>query len=145
MGKKIHLKKFREFNVKELNELSENFSLLHQFSEIIDKFDEKRDLEYFSNFYNEISPIVEIIVIYIVNNKLAGINKTVDEYIFCSQKIVDHLKVLHSRYELMCKHSMNGKHSDWYFHSKKESGDILNDIGLTIKGMLTLKEQHLSY
>ena len=146
MGKKIHLKKFGEFKVKRpIKKLSENYSLLHEFSQIIDKFDEKRDLPYFSEFYNEIMPVVNTIVIYVVNNNLAGNSKTVDEYIFGSQKIVDYLKVLHSRYELMCKHSMNGKHSDWYFHSKKESGDILNDIGLTIKGMLTLKEQHLSY
>ena len=90
-------------------------------------------------------PAVNSIAIYVVNSKLAGINKAIDEFIFKSQKIVSLLNILHSRYKLMCKHSMNGKHSDWYFHSKKESGDILNDIGLTIKGMLTLKEQYLSY
>ena len=146
MEEKIHLTEFGEFKVKRpIKKLSENYSLLHEFSQIIDKFDEKRDLPYFSEFYNEIMPVVNTIVVYVVENELAGKSKTVDEYIFGSQKIVDYLKVLHSRYELMCKHSMNGKHSDWYFHSKKESGDILNDIGLTIKGMLTLKEQHLSY
>ncbi len=146
MGKKIHLKKFGEFKVKRpIKKLSENYSLLHEFSQIIDKFDEKRDLAYFSEFYNEIMPVVNTIVVYAVENKLAGISKTVDEYIFGSQKIVDHLKVLHLRSELINKHSMNEKHSDWYAYSKKESEDILNDIRLTLKGMSTLKEHHLSY
>ena len=140
------VKKIREVNLKKpLYVLSEDYPLLREFSQIIDKFDEKRDLVYFSEFYKEIMPAANSIAIYVVNSKLAGINKAIDEFIFKSQKIVSLLKVLHSRYKLMCKHSMNGKHSDWYFHSKKESGDILNDIGLTIKGMLTLKEQHLSY
>jgi hypothetical protein len=40
---------------------------------------------------------------------------------------------------------MNKKHPDWYTYSQKESGDILNDIRLTLKGMATLKEHHLSY
>lgn len=146
MGKKIHLKKFGEFKVKRpIKKLSENYSLLHEFSQIIDKFDEKRDLEYFSEFYNEIMPVVNTIVIYVVENELAGISKTVDEYIFGSQKIVDHLKVLHLRSELISKHSMNKKHPDWYTYSQKESGDILNDIRLTLRGIFSLKGHHLSY
>ena len=146
MEEKIHLKKFGEFKVKRpIKKLSENYSLLHEFSQIIDKFDEKRDLPYFSEFYNEIMPVVNTIVIYVVNNNLAGNSKTVDDFVFGSQKILDHLKILHSRYELISKHSMAQKHSDWYSYSKKESGDILNDIRLTLKGMSTLKEHHLSY
>ena len=146
MKKKIHLKKFGEFKVKRpIKKLSENYSLLHEFSQIIDKFDEKRDLPYFSEFYNEIMPVVNTIVIYVVNNNLAGNSKTVDDFVFGSQKILDHLKVLHLRSELISKHSMNKKHPDWYTYSQKESGDILNDIRLTLKGMATLKEHHLSY
>ena len=146
MEKKIHLKKFGEFKVKRpIKKLSENYSLLHEFSQIIDKFDEKRDLAYFSEFYNEIMPVVNTIVIYVVNNNLAGNSKTVDEYIFGSQKIVDYLKVLHLRSELISKHSMNKKHPDWYSYSKKESGDILNDIGITLRGIFSLKGHHLSY
>ena len=143
---KKSVKKIREVNLKKpLYVLSEDYPLLREFSQIIDKFDEKRDLVYFSEFYEEIMPAVNSIAIYVVNSKLAGINKAIDEFIFKSQKIVSLLKVLHSRYKLMCKHSMNGKHSDWYFHSKKESGDILNDIGITLRGIFSLKGHHLSY
>ena len=146
MEEKIHLKKFGEFKVKRpIKKLSENYSLLHEFSQIIDKFDEKRDLPYFSEFYNEIMPVVNTIVIYVVNNNLAGNSKTVDDFVFGSQKIVDYLKVLHSRSELINKHSMNEKHSDWYAYSKKESEDILNDIGITLRGIFSLKGHHLSY
>ena len=85
MEEKIHLTEFGEFKVKRpIKKLSENYSLLHEFSQIIDKFDEKRDLAYFSEFYNEIMPVVNTIVIYVVENELAGISKTVDEYIFGS-------------------------------------------------------------
>ena len=146
MEEKIHLTEFGEFKVKRpIKKLSETYSLLHEFSQIIDKFDEKRDLEYFSELYNEIMPVVNTIVIYVVNNNLAGNSKTVDDFVFGSQKILDHLKILHSRYELISKHSMAQKHSDWYSYSKKESGDILNDIEITLRGIFSLKGHHLSY
>ena len=142
----VQSKKIREFKLKTpLRKLSKSYSLLLEFSQIIDDFDEKRDLEYFSGFYNEIMPVVNTIVIYIVDNKLAGISKTIDEYVFGSQKIVELLKVLHSRFSLISDHSMEKKPSHWYSYSQKESGDILNDIRLTLNEVLALKDQHLSY
>jgi flagellar biosynthesis/type III secretory pathway protein FliH len=84
---KKSVKKIREVNLKKpLYVLSEDYPLLREFSQIIDKFDEERDLAYFSEFYNEIMPAVNSIAIYVVNSKLAGINKAIDEFIFKSQK-----------------------------------------------------------
>jgi len=140
------VKGLKEIKVKQaLDTLSKSYPLLHEFSKIIDKFDEKRDLEYFYSLYDEIRPAVNTIVIYVVENKLAGINKTIDEYIFGSQKIVDHLKILHSRFKLINKCSIDEKHPNWYVASKKESEEILKDIRLILNGMSSLKEYHLSY
>ena len=137
------VKKIREVNLKKpLYVLSENYPLLHEFSQIIDKFDEKRDLVYFAGFYDEIMPAANRIAIYVINNKLAGINKAIDEFIFSSQKIVDYLKVLHSRYERISNYT--GKnHPDWYADSPKKNEEILRDIRHILNKMLTLK--NLSY
>ena len=138
------VKKIREVNLKKpLYVLSEDYPLLNEFSQIIDKFDEKRDLVYFSGFYEEIMPAVNSIAIYVVNSKLAGINKAIDEFIFKSQKIVSLLKVLHSRFLLISNYPIGKDHPDWYIDSQKESGEILKDIQRIINEMLTLKE--LSY
>ena len=140
------VKKFREINLKKpLYVLSEDYPLLHEFSQIIDKFDEKRDLAYFSGFYEEIMPAVNSIAIYVVNSKLAGINKAIDEFIFKSQKIVNLLKCLHSRFGLISDYPIGKDHPDWYADSQKESEEILRDIQHILNEMLTLKEQHLSY
>ena len=141
MGKKIHLTEFGEFKVKRpIKKLSKNYSLLHEFSQIIDKFDEKRDLPYFSEFYNEIMPAVNSIAIYVVNSKLAGINKVIDEFILKSQKIVSLLKVLHSRFGLISDYSIGKNHPDWYADSQKESEEILRDIQRILNEMLILKD-----
>ena len=138
------VKKFREINLKKpLYVLSEDYPLLHEFSQIIDKFDEKRDLPYFSGFYEEIMPAANSIVIYIVNNKLAGINKAIDEFVFNSQKIVNLLKCLHSRFKLISDYPIGKNHPDWYAYSQEESEEILRDIRHVLNEMLTLKS--LSY
>ena len=138
------VKKIREVNLKKpLYVLSENYPLLHEFSQIIDKFDEKRDLVYFAGFYDEIIPAVNRIAIYVINNKLTGINKAIDEFIFSSQKIVGHLKVLHSRHELISNYPTGKNHPDWYANSPKKSEEILRDIRHILNEMLTLK--NLSY
>ena len=134
------VKKFREINLKKpLYVLSEDYPLLHEFSQIIDKFDEKRDLAYFSGFYEEIMPAANSIVIYIVNNKLAGINKAIDEFVFKSQKIVNLLKCLHSRFKLISDYPIGKNHPDWYADSQEESEEILRDIRHVLNEMLTVK------
>ena len=138
------IKKFREVNLKKpLYVLSEDYPLLREFSQIIDKFDEKRDLVYFSEFYEEIMPAVNSIAIYVVNSKLAGINKVIDKFIFKSQKIVSLLKVLHSRFKLISDYPIGKNHPDWYAYSQEESEEILRDIRHVLNEMLTLKS--LSY
>ena len=135
------IKKIREIKLKEpLNVLSEYYPLLYGFSEIIDIFDEKRDLVYFSNFYEKIKPAVNKIVIYIVDNKLAGLKKAIDEYTFESQKIVKLLKILHSRFLLISDYPIDKDHPDWYADSQKESEEILRDIQRILNEMLTLKD-----
>ena len=116
---------------------------MREFSQIIDKFDEERDLAYFSEFYNEIMPAVNSIAIYVVNSKLAGINKAIDEFIFKSQKIVSLLKVLHSRFGLISDYPIDKDHPGWYADSQKESEEILRDIQRILNEILTLKD--LSY
>ena len=141
---KKSVKKIREVNLKKpLYVLSEDYPLLHEFSQIIDKFDEERDLAYFSEFYNEIMPAVNSIAIYVVNSKLAGINKAIDEFIFKSQKIVSLLKVLHSRFGLISDYPIDKDHLGWYADSQKESEEILRDIQRILNEILTLKD--LSY
>ena len=141
---KKSVKKIREVNLKKpLYVLSEDYPLLREFSQIIDKFDEERDLVYFSEFYNEIMPAVNSIAIYVVNSKLAGINKVIDEFIFKSQKIVSLLKVLHSRFKLISDYPIGKNHPDWYADSQEESEEILRDIRHVLNEMLTLKS--LSY
>ena len=135
------VKKIREVNLKKpLYVLSEDYPLLREFSQIIDKFDEKRDLVYFSGFYEEIMPAVNNIAIYVVNSKLAGINKAIDEFIFKSQKIVSLLKVLHSRFLLISNYPIGKDHPDWYAYSQEESEEILRDIRHVLNEMLTLKD-----
>jgi len=111
--------------------------------ENIEQPNEKRDLVYFAGFYDEIMPAVKSIAIYVVNSKLAGINKAIDEFIFKSQKIVSLLKVLHSRFGLISDYPIGKDHPDWYADSQKENEEILRDIQRILNEMLTLKD--LSY
>ena len=125
----------REREIKEpLAKLHESYALLYEFSNIVD-FDEKRDLDYFSDLYLEIRPIVNSIVIYVVNNKLAGIKKNIDEFIFTSQKILSNLKALHIRAKLINGQIIDGEKSDWYEYSPKESGEIIHDLRFHLEGL----------
>lgn len=130
---------------KSVMSLTESFALLHELSQIIVDFDEKRDLNYFSELYLEIEPAVNNVVIYVVKSNLPGVRKMVDEYIFSSQKVVEYLKILHDRFQLLIEHSTIKDLSKWYCASNKESGEIVRDIKFILDRMYMLKDEQSYY
>ena len=75
-----------------------NFEMLHELLSCDDYYKEREELEYFSNLYLELAPILTEITCYAGSSGYLRKKKKVDRIVFNSQKVLYYLKVLHTRY-----------------------------------------------
>ena len=127
-------------------QLCTKFATMHEGISIIEDYNNRETLKYFSNVFLESKPIITLITCYVVENGYSGLNKKVDEYIFTSEKIFGLLKILHERFinntpvpehviepEILDPQKYHPTYVDWVKYNQMANKEIINTIGMLIE------------
>jgi len=108
--------------------LCRKFAMMHELLPVLSNLDGKKSLKYFSNLYLECVPIVIAITYYVIQNKLAGKEKIYNN-VEKARKILEHLKILHLRYQLISTSPRSAKKpATWYDCSELENYEIVDKL-----------------
>ena len=88
------------------------YKLLENFLSLETNPDDEESLEFYSDLYNDMSPLLTEITCYLINNGYSGKRRRVDESIRLSQKILGLLKLLDKRYVV---------HNDFFKDSENDN------------------------
>ena len=128
---------------KKIRKFMLGFKLLETFLEMGRSPNDSESLEFYSDLYNDLAPILTEITCYDINNGYIKKSKQVEDSIRISQKILGLLKILHTRYIISLTSPDPIEDPRWDSISKKSNTEIVEDISLKLERMdsLELKEQ----
>ena len=117
------------------------YKLLENFLSLETNPDDEESLEFYSDLYNDMSPLLTEITCYLINNGYSGKRRRVDESIRLSQKILGLLKLLDKRYVVSITSQDPISDSRWYQASSKSNREIVEEISILTKEMYSLHKE----
>jgi len=134
-----HLERHEDAIFLKVREFVMGYKLLQEFLSMgVDPNDEE-SLEFYSNLYNDMAPLLTEISCFVYNNGYSGKRKRVDNGIRLSQKILGLLKILHLRYLTSITSQDPISDPRWYQESDKTNREIVEEISRFFDKMYSFK------
>lgn len=134
-----HFEKHEDVIFKKVRKFMLGYKLLEEFLSLgVDPNDEE-SLEFFSNLYKDMAPLLTEITCYVINNGYSGKRKRVDYGIILSQKILGLLKIFHLRYLASITSQDPISDPRWYQQSDKSNQIILEEISRYFEQMYSFE------
>jgi hypothetical protein len=109
--------------------------LLQNFLSMGTNPDDEENLEFYSDLYKGMEPLLTEITCYLISIGYLSRRKRIDNSISLSQKILGLLKILHLRYVISITSQNPTSDTRWYQESDKTSEEIVKEISILIEKM----------
>lgn len=129
-----HSEKHESVIKKKIRKFILAYKLLEQFLSMGTNPDDEESLQFYSNLYVDMAPVLTEITCYVINNGYFGKKKRIDNAILLSQKVLGHLKILHIRY-LISIVSQPIEDVRWNEIPKKSNEKIVEEMDSFFKEM----------
>ncbi len=107
--------------------LQRKFAMIHEVSPALENLNGKKELEYFSNLFDETVPVLTSIIRFVCDNGIAD-KKEVEMYVSKALKILGYLKILHLRYKSVYVFPHVLDKPAWYRYSQLENREIVEEL-----------------
>ena len=124
----VHFERHESVIKKKVRKFMLGYNLLNEFLSMKTDPNNRESMEFYSNIYSDMAPLLTEITCSVVNNGYSGRRKRVDNAIFVSQKILGLLKILHLRYMISISSPDPFGDSRWFEISPKTNYEIVKEI-----------------
>jgi len=134
-----HAEKHESIMKKKIRKFILAYKLLDQFLSMEINPDDANSLQFYSNIYVDMAPLLTEITCFVINNGYSGRRVRVDNAILISQKVLGLLKFLHLRYMISITSQDPILDFRWYQVSDKSNSEIVGEIAKLFDSMYSLK------
>ena len=113
---------------KKIRKFMMAYSLLHEFLTMGEDPEGRESMQFYSNLYVDMVPLLTEITCYVINNGYMNKRERVDNAIFLSQKILGCLKMIHHRYLVSITSVLPIEDNRWYQYTEKSNQEIIDEI-----------------